>query len=157
MPCSSFGSTLTLIQIKFAKMMITFWMYSVFASVFVLAASQSTCPTDWFTAEFTIVTDRVLNAADGEAVLEDRSGSYFTEVLGFSASRIAAEVEAAQAHFNTRFGLQFPELDENNEARFQNATLSYFRVPFAHFVSVNRWIATGNTRSWCIDAFNGGL
>ena len=142
---------------KFDKMMITFWMYSVLASVFVLAASQSTCPTDWFTAEFTIVADRVLNAAGGEALLEDRNGSYFTEVLGFSASRIAAEVEAARAHFNTRFGLQFPELDENNEARFQNATLSYFRVPFAHFVTVNRWIATGNTRSRCIDAFNGGL
>ena len=138
-------------------MMITFWMYSLFASVFVLAASQSTCPTDWFTAEFTIVADRVLPIAQGESLLDDRNGSYFTEVLGFSASRIASEVEAARAHFNTRFGLQFPELDENNEAHFQNATLSYFRVPFAHFVSVNRWIATGNTRTRCINAFNGGL
>lgn len=76
-------------------MMITFWIYPVLASVFVLTSSQSSCPTDWFTAEFTIVADRVLNAAGGEALLDDRNGSYFTEVLGFSASRIAAEVEAA--------------------------------------------------------------
>ena len=103
------------------------------------------------------MADRVLPIADGEALLDDRSGSYFTEVLGFSASRIASEVEAARAHFNTRFGLQFPELDEGNEAHFQNATLSYFRVPFTHYVTVNRWIANGKTRSRCIDAFNGGL
>ena len=85
-------------------MMITFWMYPLLASVFVLAASQSTCPSDWL-----IVADRVLSAAGGEALLDDRNGSYFTKVLGFSASRIATEVEAARAYFNTRFGLQFSE------------------------------------------------
>ena len=55
------------------------------------------------------------------------------------------------------FGLNFPELDANGQARFENANMSYFQVPFTHYVTVNHWIVTGNTRSRCIEDFNGGL
>ena len=138
-------------------MMMTFWMYTVLCSVFALSTAQNTCPTSWYTAEFTIVSDRVITTTRGAAFIDDPNGTYFREVLRFSESRIAAELRSCRQHLNTTFGLVFPDLDENNQAHFQNATLSYFRVPFAHFVSVNRWIATGDTRTRCIDAFNGGL
>ena len=142
---------------KLDKMMMTFWMYAVLGSMFALSAAQNTCPTSWFTAEFTIVSDRVISAATGEGLLDDPNGTYFTEVLGFSESRIAAELRTAREYLNTTFGLDFPDLDSDGEAHFENATLSYFRVPFTHFVTVNRWISNGNTRSRCINTLNGGV
>ena len=142
---------------KLNKMMPTFWMYTVLCSMFALSTAQNTCPTSWFTAEFTIVSDRVISAATGEGLIDDPNGTYFREVLGFSESRIAAELRTVRNHFNTTFGLDFPDLDKNGEAHFESATMSYFRVPFTHFVTNNRWIANGNTRSRCIDTLNGGL
>ena len=54
---------------KFDKMVnqITFWMYSTLCCVVVLAAAQDTCPTEWFTSQFTIVSDRVVDATLGES------------------------------------------------------------------------------------------
>ena len=142
---------------KLDKMICTFWMYTVLGSVFVLSAAQNTCPTSWFTSEFTIVSDRVISAATGEGLLDDPNGTYFRDVLGFTERQIAAELVTIRDYFNTTFGLDFPDLDSDGEAHFESATLSYFRVPFTHFVTVNRWIANGNTRSRCIDTFNGGV
>ena len=115
-------------------------MCAVLCSGFALAAAQNTCPTSWFTSEFTIVSDRVISAATGEGLLDDSNGTYFTDVLGFSESRIAAELRTAREYFNTTFGLDFPDLDPDGEAHFESATLYYYRVPFTHFVTVNRWI-----------------
>ena len=142
---------------KFVKMTPTFWMYTVLCSAFALAAAQNTCPTSWFTSEFTIVSDRVISAATGEGLLDDPNGTYFREVLGFTERQIAAELVTIREYFNRVFGLDFPDLDENGEAHFESATLSYFRVPFTHFATNNRWIANGNTRSRCIDVLNGGV
>ena len=65
--------------------MMTFWMYTtILCSVFALSTAQNTCPTSWFTAEFTIVSDRVISAATGETLIDDPNGTYFSEVLGFS-------------------------------------------------------------------------
>ena len=135
----------------------TFWMYTVLGSVFVLTAAQNTCPSKWFTAEFTIVNNQLLNASVGAGQLADTNGSYFRNVLGFTATQLASEVQTARDYFNTRFGLNFPELDANGRAQFENATMSYFQIPFTHYATVNRWIVNGNTRSRCIQAFNGGL
>ena len=66
-------------------------------------------------------------------------------------------MRTAREYFNTTFGLDFPDLDSDGEAYFESATLYYMRNPFTHFVTVNRWIANGNTRSRCIDTLNGGL
>ena len=126
-------------------------------SVFALAAAQNTCPTNWFTAEFTIVNNQLINASAGAGQLADTDGSYFRNVLGFTAAELASEVQTARDYFNTRFGLNFPELDANGRAQFENATMSYFQIPFTHYVTVNRWIVNGNTRSRCIEAFNGGI
>ena len=54
--------------------------------------------------------------------------------------RLASEVQTARDYFNTHFGLNFPELDANGRAQFENATMSYFQIPFTHYVTVNRWI-----------------
>ena len=132
-------------------------MCTVLSSVFVLAAAQNTCPTDWFTAEFTIVNNQLLNASLVAGQIADTNGSYFRNVLGFTAAELASEVQRTRDYFNTRFGLNFPELDTNGQAQFENATLSFFQLPFIHYVTVNRWIVNGNTRSRCIEAFNGGL
>ena len=42
-------------------------------------------------------------------------------------------------------GADLCALDANGEARFENAVLSYYRFPFRQTVTLNRWIATGNT------------
>jgi len=138
-------------------MMTVFWMYTLLGSVFAQSAAQNTCPTSWFTSEFTIVSDRLANLPVDERLLDDPNGTYFTEVLGFTESRRAAELRIAREYFNTTFGLDFPDLDSHGEAHFESSTLSYFRVPFTHFATVNHWLANGNTRSRCIDAFNGGV
>jgi len=156
MPCSASYSPFY--RYKLNKTMMTFWMYTtVLCSVLALSTAQNTCPTSWYTAEFTIVSDRVISAVTGEGLLDDPNGTYFREVLGFRESRIAGELRTAREYFNTTFGLDFPDLDENGEAHFESATLSYFRVPFTHFATNNRWIANGNTRSRCIDVLNGGV
>ena len=54
--------------------------------------------------------------------------------------QLASEVQTARDYFDTRFGLNFPELDANGRAQFENATMSYFQIPFTHYVTVNRWI-----------------
>ena len=66
-------------------------------------------------------------------------------------------MRTAREYFNTTFGLDFPDLNSDGRAYFESATLYYMRNPFTHFVTVNRWISNGNTRSRCIDALNGGL
>lgn len=139
-------------------MMTTFWMYTVLSSgMFALAAAQNDCPSEWLTAQFSIVSDRVLSASLGTNLLNDPTGSYFRDFLRFSESQIALEIETFREFFNVSFGLPFPELDMNGEARFENAILSYFRVPFSQTITVNTWITTGNVRNRCFNAFNGGV
>ena len=142
------------------------WMYTVLCSgIFVLAAAKrsglttvsSSCPSEWLSAEFTIVADRVIDASQGRTFILDPTGSHLSDVMGFTPSRIATEIQTVRDYLNTTFGLTFSGLDANGEATFQNATLSYFRVPFRHHVTYNRWIPSGRTRSRCYDAFNGGL
>lgn len=144
---------------KFDKMVnkITFWMYSTLCCVVVLAAAQDTCPTQWFTSQFTIVSDRVVDATLGDSLLDDRNGSFFREVLMFTETEIAQEMQTAREFISTTFGLTFPALDANGEARFENAVLSYYRFPFRQTVTLNRWIATGDTQSRCFNLFNGGI
>ena len=132
-------------------------MYPTLCCVVVLAAAQDTCPTEWFTSQFTIVSDRVVDATLGESLLDDRSGSFFREVLRFTETEIAQEMQTARQFISTTFGLTFPALDANGEARFENAVLSYYRFPFRQTVTLNRWIATGNTRSRCFNLSNGGI
>ena len=134
------------------------------SAIFVLAVANfpiprppNNCPSEWFSAEFTIVADRVINASQGRTFILDPTGSHFRDVMGFTQSRIANEIQTVRDYLETMFGLTFSGLDANGEATFQNATLSYFRVPFRHLVTYNRWIPSRITTSKCYDAFNGGL
>ena len=73
--------------------------------------------------------------------------------------QLASEVQTARDYFNTHFGLNFPELDANGRAQFENATMSYFQIPFTHYVTVNRWIypATDCNYSYCMGTLEAGV
>ena len=72
-------------QIKMVNQ-ITFWMYSTLCCVVVLAAAQDTCSTQWFTLQFTTLSDQVVDATLDESLLDDRNGSFFREFLKFTLS-----------------------------------------------------------------------
>ena len=97
-----------------------------------LTTVSSSCPSECLSAEFTIVADRVINASQGRTFILDPTGSHLSDVMGFTQSRIANEIQTVRDYLQTTFGLTFSGLDANGEATFQNATLSYFRVPFRH-------------------------
>ena len=93
-----------------------------------------------------------------QAILVDSNLTFFREVLGFDDAEIEQETQNAFQFFNERFGLDFSQSEPNELGIrfFENATIQPNRQPRGIFITFNRWLLTGNTRSKCFIATIGG-
>ena len=137
------------------------WVIVGLLSILVVNAAARSCPVNLNSeAQFVLYVDSTISA---DAVLQsagiDTNLTFFREVLGFDDAQIQHETQNAFQFFNDRFGLNFSlsEPDELGQRFFQNATLRPFsRRPLPGFVTFNRWLVTGNTRSKCYTLSVGG-
>ena len=115
------------------------------------------CPD--FTATFTTVIDQTFEGSN--FVMNDPQKTYFKEILGFTDEDIEHAFEDAFKFFNDTYGLDFSlsQPNEQNEYFTENAKLSLYRLDTdLHYrLALNNWIQTGNTRSTCRDAYDGGF
>ena len=128
-------------------------------SVLVTNAAAQSCPATLNSeAQIVIFSDRVFSSEVLQAALVDTNLTFFREVLGFDDAEIEQETQNAFQFFNERFGLDFSQSEPNELGIrfFENATLQPSRQPRGIFVTFNRWLLTGNTRSRCFIATIGG-
>ena len=110
---------------------------------------------------FVITVDQIVSFDDlpNFVANPDSELSYFRETLRFSEEEIEQATQDAIDFYNERYGLDFSgPPDERNVRQFENSTLVPFRVAneVEFFVTYNRWIVSGNTRSRCFRMFEGG-
>ena len=109
---------------------------------------------------FVITIDQIVPLDDLQLVANpDSELSYFRETLRFSEEEIEQATQDAIDFYNERYGLDFSgPPDERNVRHFENSTLVPFRVRdiVEIFTTYNRWIVSGNTRSRCFRAYEGG-
>ena len=127
----------------------------------VSSAAVGQCTPNWFISMFVITVDQIASFEDLQTDLSnpDSELSYFRETLRFSEEEIEQATQDAIDFYNERYGLDFSGApDERNVRHFENSTL----IPIKEadeaelFITYNRWIVSGNTRSRCSRVFQGG-
>ena len=135
-----------------------FWIHILVCVMSSLAVNSHTCPSQHFSAVFTITVDQTI---DELASVNDPELTFFKTYLKFRDSDIQHTIDDAIQFFNNTYGLDFSNSppNEKNERFFQNAKMSPIILP--DFLDViltdNHWIRTGNTRSSCYRIRDGGL
>ena len=117
------------------------------------------CPTDWFSAQIVLTADFIVPPTL-RASNQDLDLTFFREELRFTEAEIDLARRSAIDFFNTRFGLDFSQVDPNVPERrvFQNATFEPFFLTVPFTATVDRWLVTGNTRSGrCFNTREGGF
>ena len=119
----------------------------------VYRASTQTCSFD---VAFNFITDGV-GSASMFSQLEDPQMSFFRDTLRFTEEETQQVQEAAIQHYNSQFGLDFSNIEPNDEnQRFLgNAIFHSIRIPFNATAVANRWIVSGNRRSKCFPVGSG--
>ena len=137
------------------------WVIVGLLSILVVNAAARSCPVNLNSeAQFVTYVDSTIS--EGAALQSagiDTNLTFFREDLGFDDAQIQHETQNAFQFFNDRFGLNFSlsEPDELGQRFFQNATLQPFSWrPTNGFITFNRWLVTGNTRSKCYTLSLGG-
>ena len=128
-------------------------------TVLVTNVAAQSCPATLNPeAQFVVYGDRMFTPEILQAVFVDTNLTFFREVLGFDDAEIEQETQNAFQFFNERFGLDFSQSEPNELGIrfFENATFQPNRQPSGIFVTFNRWLLTGNTRSRCFIATIGG-
>ena len=135
------------------------WVFVGFFSVLVANAAAQSCPATLNSeAQIILHSDRTFPPEALQAALVDTNLTFFREVLGFDDAEIEQETQNAFQFFNERFGLDFSQSEPNELGirSFENANFQPNRQPSGIFITFNRWLLTGNTRSRCFSATIGG-
>jgi hypothetical protein len=112
-----------------------------------------------FSATFLISVNQTI---DSPAFLTpDPELTFFKERMKFRDDAIQHYIDDTIKFFNDSYGLDFSLSgpNERNEYFFENAMLSASFVSYDiyYLVRLNNWIQTGNTRSTCYRAYDGGF
>ena len=135
------------------------WVLVGLLSVLVTNAAAQSCPANLNSeAQFVLYGDIMFSQEVLQTILVDTNLTFFKEVLGFDDAEIEQETQNAFQFFNERFGLDFSQSEPNELGIrfFENATIQPNRQPRGIFITFNRWLLTGNTRSKCFIATIGG-
>ena len=135
------------------------WALVGLFSVLVANAAAQSCPANLNSeAQMVLYGDILFSPEALQAILVDTNLTFFREVLGLDDAEIEQETQNAFQFFNERFGLDFSQSEPNELGirSFQNATIQPNRQPSGIFITFNRWLLTGNTRSRCFSATIGG-
>ena len=141
------------------KNLISVCLAILVVSTTVKGSRLTQCPTDWFSAQIVLTADFIVppNLA---ASNQDLDLTFFREELRFTEAEIDLARQSAIDFFNTRFGLNFSQVDPNEPERrlFQNATFEPFFLTTPFTATVDRWLVTGRNRSGrCFNAREGGF
>ena len=113
-----------------------------------IANGQEDCPEG---AEFIISFDSVVSLAEFRQNIPDPNLTFFRNVLKFTEQEIQTATQSAIEYFNTTFGLDFSEPNQQGHQIFQNASFSPGKAPITATTKANRWLVNGNTKSRCFD------
>ena len=136
------------------------WIHILVFAAASLAARATTCPDEWFSAEFTAIIDQSNDKP--LLIYDDPELSFFTDYMLFRDEAIQHTTYDAINFFNESYGLDFSDSapNEQNERFFQNAKMSPFILPpdkSKYILTSNRWAWTGSTRSQCYLIRDGGF
>ena len=118
-------------------------------------AQSLTCAEPW-QAAFMQVTNTTFPIT---AEFKDADLTYYRETLRYTEDEIDREREDAISHFNQRFGLDFSNVEPDDEGQriLGNATFRPFRLVYTSTVVYNRWIVRGPSASRCYRLMDGGF
>ena len=135
-----------------------FWIHILVAVWCQQEVLSQTCPSEPFTAVFTASLDQTLDSL--EIFKDDPELTFFKTIMQFRDAAIQHTADDAIRFFNDRFGLDFSASTPNqqNERFFENAKMGpHIVVSNDYNVTVNNWFRSGNTRSACYLAREGGF
>ena len=124
------------------------WIQTVLLGLLIVnSVTSQTCSTP-FDAAIAGVTDLV---APLPLIFLDPQLTFYTEILGFTAEEAEQELENAIQHFNTQFGIDFSNVEPNeeNQRSLPTAAFTPNLNPMNFTLVANRWLVTGNRRSRC--------
>ena len=119
------------------------------------SASSQMCKMA-FQAAFMQITNTTFPVSSTQL---DADLTYYRQVLKFTEDEIDREREAAISYFNRTFGLDFSNIepDEQGQRVLGNATFQPVMFPYNATLVHNRWLVSGNSRSRCYKMGDGGF
>lgn len=115
-------------------------------------AHRGVCPRKWFAAEFVAIADVVI-PVERTTPIPDTDFTFFRNIMRLSDKEIGQVTQDAIEFFSMRFGLNFSQSipDSDGVRTFENARLllTIFPPEIQYTVTVNFWIFSGRTRSFC--------
>ena len=134
------------------------WIPTVFLSFLMLrsAAAQSQMCEEPFQAAFMVITNLTYPASRS---FLDSDLVFYREILRFTTEETDREREAALQFFIDTFGLDFTnvEPDEQGQRILGNATFLPVLFPFNNTVVFNTWLVNGRARTRCYPIADGGF
>jgi len=148
------ANSCTFVQLQ---MSIHTWILTAVLGLLVVhSTAGQLCPTP-FEAVISGVTDVVIPAVQFD--FQDPEMTFLSEILHLTSEEIEQQTEDAIQHFNTTFGLDFSNIEPNDEQQrfLGNARFRPSRGPYNSTIVDNRWLVSGNLRSWCFKVGFGGF
>ena len=153
--CNKFDHSVSL---PFQMSAMWLWVSIVFFSFLNLhsAAAQSQMCDEPFQAVITTVTNVTFPIT---ATTFDPGLVHFRETLRFTEEEIDREREAAMQFYNNMYGLDFTNIEPNDQEQriLGNATFQPNRSPHNFTYVFNSWLVSGRTRTKCFPAEGGGF
>ena len=141
---------------QFQMATIQLWIPVAFLSILMLQSASSQMCDPAYQASFMQITDTTFPATSTQL---DADLTYYRQVLRFTEDEIDREREAAISFFNRRFGLDFSNIepDEQGQRVLGNATFRPVVFPYNATLVYNRWLVNGNSKSRCYKMGDGGF
>ena len=134
------------------------WISVVFFSFLNLhnAAAQSQMCEEPFKATITVTANVTFPITTSPL---DLDLVHFRKTLRFTEEEIDREREAAMRFFRDMYGLDFTNIEPNDQGQrtLGNATFQPVRSPFNFTYVFNSWLVSGRTKTKCFPAKSGGF
>ena len=150
------ATVITVALNQFQMATIQLWIPVAFLIILMLQSASSQMCEMPLKAAFMQLTNTTFPATSTQL---DADLTYYRQVLRFTEDEIDREREAAISFFNRRFGLDFSNIepDEQGQRVLGNATFRPVMFPYNATLVHNRWLVSGNSRSRCYKMGDGGF
>ena len=132
------------------------WIPAAILSILMLQSASSQMCDPAYQASFMQITDTTFPATSTQL---DADLTYYRQVLRFTEDEIDRERQAAIRYFASYFGLNFSNIepDEQGQRVLGNATFRPVRFPYNATLVYHSWLANGKSRSRCYPMGDGGF
>ena len=132
------------------------WIPTIFLSFLILHNAQSQMCEEPFQAALTLVTNVTYPAS---STILDPEHVFYREILRFTVEEIDREREAAIQFFRDTYGLDFTnvEQDEQGQRILGNATFQPVMFPYNNTFVFNSWLVNPRARTRCFRVGDGGF